>query len=262
MKKVECVVFDWAGTTVDYGCFAPVAAFVKAFEELGITISVEEARSFMGMTKIDHIRELFKLDAVSQQFSRLFERAWEESDVVAMNQRFENHLFASLQSYTTPIDGVIATVEQLRAEGIKIGSTTGYNNAMMDVVAPAAALKGYAPDCYVTSNGLPAGRPAPFMIYQNMINLAVASPLSVIKIGDTLSDIREGVNAGVWTVGVVLGSSEMGLTEQEVAALPCQELYARMKTVQESMLAAGAHYVIDTIDELPRIISIINQKMN
>lgn len=262
MKKVECVVFDWAGTTVDYGCFAPVAAFVKAFEELEITISVEEARSFMGMTKIDHIRELFKLESVSLQFSLRFKRAWEESDVVAMNQRFENHLFASLSSYTTPINGVIATVEKLRAQGIKIGSTTGYTNAMMEIVAPAAALKGYAPDCYVTSNGLPAGRPAPFMIYQNLINLAIPSPLSVIKIGDTLSDIREGVNAGVWTVGVILGSSEMGLTEQEVAALPFEALHCRIKTVRESMLAAGAHYVIDSIDELINIVSIINQKLN
>lgn len=262
MKKVECVIFDWAGTTVDYGCFAPVAAFVKAFEELAITISVKEARSFMGMTKVDHIRELFKLEGVSAQFSLLHKRTWEESDVVAMNQRFENHLFASLQSYTTPIGGVTATVKELRAQGIKIGSTTGYTNAMMEVVAPAAAQKGYVPDCYVTSNGLPAGRPAPFMIYQNMIHLAITSPLSVIKIGDTLSDICEGVNAGVWTVGVVLGSSEMGLTEQETTALPCEELYNRMKTVRQNMLAAGAHYVIDSINELTNLISIINQKLN
>lgn len=262
MKKVECVIFDWAGTTVDYGCFAPVAAFVKAFEELGITISIEEARSFMGMSKIDHIRELFKLESVSVQFGRLFHRVWGESDVVAMNQRFENYLFASLKSYTNPIGGVMATVEKLRAEGIKIGSTTGYTTAMMEVVAPAAALKGYDPDCYVTSAGLPAGRPSPFMIYQNMINLAIASPLSVIKVGDTLSDIREGVNAGVWTIGVVLGSSELGLTEQEVTALPFEALHYRMKTVREKMFAAGAHYVIDTVDELVNMVSIINQKMN
>lgn len=37
MKKIECVIMDWAGTAVDYGCFAPVAAFLKAFGEVGIT---------------------------------------------------------------------------------------------------------------------------------------------------------------------------------------------------------------------------------
>lgn len=260
MKKVKCVIFDWAGTTVDYGCFAPVAAFVKAFEELNICITIEEARRFMGMTKIDHIRELFKLESITTQFSSLFGRAWEESDVETINQRFESHLFASLISYTTPIKGVLAVIEKLRSEGIAIGSTTGYTAAMMNVVAPAAALKGYKPDCYVTSNGLPSGRPAPFMVYQNMINLSIYSPLSVIKIGDTISDIREGVNAGVWTVGVILGSSEMGLTEEEASTMPYEQLHRKMKSVRDSMLAAGADYVIDSIDELINIIQIINNK--
>ena len=36
MKKIEAVIFDWAGTTVDYGSFAPVVAFAKAFEKFGI----------------------------------------------------------------------------------------------------------------------------------------------------------------------------------------------------------------------------------
>ena len=34
MRQLEAVIFDWAGTTVDYGCFAPVEAFIKAFERL------------------------------------------------------------------------------------------------------------------------------------------------------------------------------------------------------------------------------------
>lgn len=262
MKSVTCVIFDWAGTTVDYGCFAPVSAFVKAFNELGVSISVEEARSFMGMTKIDHIRELFKLESVSSQFYTLFNRQYTERDVVAMNTTFEQYLFASLKEYTTPIEGVIDIVENLRNKGIKIGSTTGYTNAMMDVVAPEAKAKGYSPDCYVTSNGLPAGRPSPFMIYQNMINLAVESPLAVVKVGDTISDIKEGVNAGVWTIGVVLGSSEMGLTQEEVANMPANELYECIKEVKNKMLMAGAHYVIDTMCDLPLIINSINNKLN
>ena len=66
MKKIECIIMDWAGTAVDYGCFAPVAAFLKAFAEKGLTVTMEEARGPMGMTKIDHIRELFKLPSVSR----------------------------------------------------------------------------------------------------------------------------------------------------------------------------------------------------
>ena len=126
MKKIECVIMDWAGTAVDYGCFAPVAAFLKAFGEVGITVTMEEARRPMGMAKIDHIRELFKLPGVTEQFQKLYNRLWTEEDVVAMNREFEKYLFASLQEYTTPIPGVIETIGELKKAGIKIGSTTGY----------------------------------------------------------------------------------------------------------------------------------------
>lgn len=90
MKKIECVIMDWAGTAVDYGCFAPVAAFLKAFAEKGLTVTMEEARGPMGMTKIDHIRELFKLPSVTEQFKQNYNRNWTEEDVVSIYKEFEN----------------------------------------------------------------------------------------------------------------------------------------------------------------------------
>lgn len=260
MNKINCIIFDWAGTTVDYGCFAPVAAFINSFKELNLEVTPIEARGPMGMTKIDHIRELFKLESISSQFAKHFSRAWNEEDVVEMNRRFESHLFGSLSEYTTPIDGIVDIVNSLRAEGYKIGSTSGYTSAMMEVVAPAAAAKGYAPDCWVTSNALPAGRPQPYMIYQVMINLSVASTSEVVKVGDTIADIREGVNAGVWSVGVILGSSELGLSEDEVGALSAVELKGRMAVVRQKMKDAGAHFVIDTMAELPALIKRIDAR--
>ena len=282
MKKIECVIMDWAGTAVDYGCFAPVAAFLKAFGEVGITVTMEEARRPMGMAKIDHIRELFKLPGVTEQFQKLYNRKRTqedvdamrrefqilfisllmEEDVVAMNREFEKYLFASLQEYTTPIPGVIETIGELKKAGIKIGSTTGYTRAMMDVVLPGAAAKGYTTDNCVTPDGLPAGRPQPFMIYKNMTDLNVPSVTSVVKYGDTIADIKEGVNAGVWTVGVILGSNEMGLTQEETEKLPSDELNKRMAAVRKRMYMAGAHYVVNSIAELPEIIEIINHKIN
>ena len=100
------------------------------------------------------------------------------------------------------------------------------------------------------------------MIYQYMIDLAIPSVQSVIKYGDTIADIKEGVNAGVWTVGVILGSNEMGLTQEETGKLPAEELNRRMAAVRKRMYMAGAHYVVNTIAELPEIIEIINHKMN
>ncbi len=51
MARIECVIFDWAGTTVDYGCFAPVHAFMEVFRAYGMEPTMEETRKPMGMLK-------------------------------------------------------------------------------------------------------------------------------------------------------------------------------------------------------------------
>ncbi|PJO45375.1 phosphonoacetaldehyde hydrolase, partial [Lysinibacillus xylanilyticus] len=38
--KVKGVIFDWAGTTVDFGCFAPVNVFLTVFEDAGIEVTL------------------------------------------------------------------------------------------------------------------------------------------------------------------------------------------------------------------------------
>lgn len=262
MKKIECIIMDWAGTAVDYGCFAPVAAFISAFAEKELTIDVVQTRRPMGLPKIQHIRELLSMPEVNEQFIARYGRTWTEEDAVALNVLFEKYLFASLKEYTDPIPGVIPTLEKLRAEGIKIGSTTGYTREMMDVVLPAAAAKGYRVDYCATPNLLPAGRPAPYMVFENLTKLAVPCLDTVIKVGDTIADIQEGVNAKVWSVGIALGSNEMGLTEAETKAMPAAELEARIQKVTERMLAAGASYVIRSIEELPALIQTIHSKLN
>ena len=95
-----------------------------------------------------------------------------------------------------------------------------------------------------------------------MTDLNVPSVTSVVKYGDTIADIKEGVNAGVWTVGVILGSNEMGLTQEETEKLPSDELNKSMAAVRKRMYMAGAHYVVNSIAELPEIIEIINHKIN
>lgn len=262
MKKIECIIMDWAGTAVDYGCFAPVAAFIKAFAGKGLTIDVEQTRKPMGLLKIQHIRELLTMPEVNEQFINRYRRAWTEEDVVELNHLFEKYLFASLKEYTDPIPGVIPTLEKLRAEGLKIGSTTGYTREMMDVVLPEAQAKGYRVDYCATPNLLPAGRPAPYMIFENLTKLAVPDPDTVVKVGDTIADIQEGVHAKVWSVGVVL---EFG-SRQGVCLFfgECHLVTSenRIAEVKQRMLAAGASYVIRSIEELPALIQLINSKLN
>jgi phosphonoacetaldehyde hydrolase len=249
---------DWAGTAVDFGCFAPVGAFIKAFEEKGLRLTVDEVRRPMGKAKVEHIRTLLEMGHISSQFADIYRREWNTEDVLEINESFERHLFLTLDRYATPIPGVVEAIETLRRQGIKIGSTTGYTRAMMDVVQTEAAKKGYTVDSCITPDGLPAGRPAPFMIFCNMINLNVHDLDCVVKTGDTIEDIREGLQAKVHTVGVITGSSELGLSAGEIGALPEEELSEKMRTVRNRMLQAGAHHVIDSIGELPRLIHFIN----
>jgi len=257
-KKIECVIMDWAGTAIDFGCFAPVNAFIKAFEEISIDINTMEVRIPMGMAKIEHIRQLLKMERINNEFKNIHKRDWNEEDVINLNRSFENNLFATLRDYTNPIPHVIDVVTYLRQQGIKIGSTTGYTRDMMEIVEPSARSKGYYTDNSVVPGDVPMGRPAPFMIFKNMIDLNIQNTDFVVKVGDTIEDIREGLNAKVLTIGVIIGSSELGLSESDVNEIPEIELNEQIAAVRLKMTDAGAHYVINSMAELPDIIEQIS----
>lgn len=261
IQKVNAVVFDWAGTTVDYGCFAPLAAFIQSFEQHGTIVTEDEVRGPMGMKKKDHIRVLLQLEGVQQQWLEKFGRLPDERDVDKLYASFESMLMQVLPAYTSLIPGVQELMGELRSRGIKIGSTTGYTSEMMSVLTRAAEEQGYKPDYMIASDEVPAGRPAPYMCYQNAIALQVFPLTACVKIGDTISDIQEGLNAGMWSVGVVFGGSEFGLTEQQMSALNEEERQARMSAVRTKFAQAGAHYTIDSIGGLLEVIDHINQRL-
>ena len=261
MKKIELAVFDWAGTTVDYGCFAPVKVFLEIFKEKGIEVTLFEARAPMGLLKIDHIKAMLSGERVSKLWEEKYKRAWNMEDVNEMYKSFEEKLFKILAEYTTPVPHCLETIKTLRNSGIKIGSTTGYTQEMMDIVVPKAVEKGYTPDFYITPSSTPAGRPYPYMIFRNMAELKVGDLDCVIKIGDTISDIKEGRNAKVWTVGIIKGSSELGLSEDEIKNISEEELKKRMMEVEVKMLSAGAHMVVEDISKIPMAVEIINNKL-
>ena len=81
--KIEAVIFDWAGTTVDFGCFAPVQAFIQAFQEFGITPMVEEVRKPMGMLKRDHIKTMMNMERIHQEWIKVHGRDFTEDMISA-----------------------------------------------------------------------------------------------------------------------------------------------------------------------------------
>lgn len=253
--KYDGIIFDWAGTTVDYGCFAPVKAFINGFEAFGITPNLEEVRKPMGMLKKDHIRTMFEMDRITNLWKEIHNKDWNEYDVDKVYKISEEQILNIVGEYSSPKPYVIETIEKVREMGLKIGSTTGYTDEMMAIVTKKANEYGYKPDCWFGPNSVNNfGRPYPYMIFKNMYELGLKDVSRVIKVGDTISDILEGKNAGVVTVGVIEGSSVSGITEDEYNKMNDEEREKITKRVEQLYKEAGADYVIKDIRGIIEII--------
>ena len=254
MSTYKAVIFDWAGTTVDYGCFAPVQAFVEVFRHFGIEPTMEEVRKPMGMLKRDHIRTMLQMERISGLWKEKYGADWTEDDVEKLYSLFEEKLLSILDQFAEVKPYVLETIEELRKKDIKIGSTTGYTDKMMAIVTAKAKENGYEPDAWFSPDSTGnVGRPYPYMIFRNMEALKIQDVREVMKVGDTVSDIKEGKNAGVYTVGVIEGSSEMGLTQEEYEALDKAEKQSRVQAVKEKFIHAGADEVILNMKELLKL---------
>jgi phosphonoacetaldehyde hydrolase len=246
---------------VDYGCFAPVAVFVEVFKRQGIAITIAQARAPMGLEKRDHIRVIARQPEVSAQWQAVHQRQWDESDIDRMYQESVAVQTACVADYVDLIPGAVETLRFCREHGLKIGSSTGYNRQVMGTLVPAAAERGYAPDSVVCPSDVPAGRPAPWMMYQNAMNLDVYPFAAVVKVGDTVPDIQEGLNAGAWTVAVSQTGNELGLTADEAAALDKAALAARLASIEERLWQSGAHFVIPSVADLPSVLDEIEKRL-
>jgi phosphonoacetaldehyde hydrolase len=88
-------------------------------------------------------------------------------------------------------------------------------------------------------------------------------PLSaMVKVGDTASDIKEGLNAGTWSVGVAGTGNGIGLSSNDFQSLDTEQQAERLRTSRMELQAAGAHYVIDTLAELPRVIDDVEARLS
>ena len=259
-KKIKSIILDWAGTTIDYGCFAPVNAFLKAFEAYGITPTMDETRAPMGLPKRDHVAKMLDMERLAALWLETHGTPPAGEDVEKIYNEFEPALFEVLEIYTDPLPGVLEAVEKIREKGIVIGSTTGYTQEMMDVVAPLAKEKGYSPDCLVcpdeTNN---IGRPYPYMIWRNLEKLRIADIREVVKIGDTAADMEEGKNAGCVCVGILEGSSMLGLSKKELAEISPVEAKMLLAETEKKYYKAGADYVLDDIAALPELLTLLSK---
>ena len=258
---LQAIVFDWAGTTIDYGCMAPVEAFTEAFASRGVEIGEADVRAQMGRPKRDHLIHLLSLETVADRWSARHGRAPGEEDLAELYENLERLMDAAVLRHADLLPRTAAVVAELRERGVAIGSCTGYPRELMERLAPLAARRGYAPDVVVTPDEVPEGRPAPYMCYLNAIRLRRYPLDRMVKVGDTVVDVLEGRAAGMWTIATILGGNELGLGPDAVATLGDSELQARLSAARARLVEAGAHYVLDSISELPAVLDVIEGRL-
>ncbi|NQV47794.1 MAG: phosphonoacetaldehyde hydrolase [Rhodospirillaceae bacterium] len=261
--KVKGVVLDWSGTIADAYVLAPAVVFVEVFAKEGVTVTMQDARGPMGLRKDLHIKAMTEDPVVAEKWKAVHKKYPNQKDVDKMFKNFVPMQLACLKKYTTLLPGAAKCSKDLKKRGIMIGSSTGFLRAMVEILAKDARKQGFIIDATVAGDDVVHGaRPKPFMVFRNMDLMDVHPVQSIVKVDDTTSGIGEALEAGCWGVGVSLYSNYMDINSlAEAKKMPKKEIDRRNQITKEILQKAGAHYVIDSIAELPKVIDDINKRL-
>ncbi|NWG73939.1 MAG: phosphonoacetaldehyde hydrolase [Rubrivivax sp.] len=260
-SPLRAVVFDWAGTLIDFGSLAPMGAFVRLFERHGVAITVADARAPMGLPKWDHIRALGRLPHVAAQWQRVHGRAFDDTDVDALYVEFTPMNAEAVRDHAALVPGALDVVAALRARGVRVGSTTGYNREIMDVVVPLAREQGLVVDSLVCAGDVAQSRPSPLGMYRCFLDLEVWPAHRVVKVDDTVPGLLEGRHAGCWTVGVAASGNACDLTWAQWSALDETLRTAHRHAATQRLGEAQPDYVIDTVADLLPVLADIELRL-
>ena len=261
--QVKGLILDWSGTTADAYVLAPAVVFVQVFQKHGVEVAMSEARGPMGLRKDLHIKAMTEIPEIRERWHGIHGQYPTQQDVDRMFEDFVPMQLDCLRNYTTLLPLVAETTQSLQKQGIKIGSSTGFVRSMVDILEEDARKQGYTPDASVAGDEVINGaRPKPFMVYRNLDIMDVHPIQSVIKVDDTVSGVGEALEAGCWGVGIARYSNYMDMdTLEEADNLSEDEIMRRLTHTRDLLQKAGAHYVIDTWEQMPDVIEDVNIRL-
>ena len=259
--RVRAIMLDWAGTTVDHGSMAPVLALQTLFSKHGIELSTDDARRDMGLLKRDHIQAILTLPNIRTQWNTIAGQDPGEAEVRTLFEEFGPLQMEIIAQHSQVIPGVAGVVKDWQCRGIRVGSTTGYTRKMLDPVLAQAAKQGYQPDASVCPDEAGGGRPAPWMLMKNAQLLDVYPPRTCVKIGDTVVDIEEGRNAGMWTIGLTRTGNLVGVDGEQWAQLPGATKSALLNRAKKILIEAGADYIAEDLASCNHALAKIERRL-
>ncbi|AXB79318.1 phosphonoacetaldehyde hydrolase [Novosphingobium sp. P6W] len=249
-SPVAAVLFDWAGTMIDFGSRAPVMAMQRVFAEACVLVEEPAIRRYMGKAKREHVVAMLSEPAIAARWRETKGADWTETEVDTLMERLEPAMQECAALCRELIPGAADAFEMLRARGIRVGSTTGYTRTMMADIIPAAAEQGYAPEVIVCAGETAQGRPAPLMLWKALVDMGVWPAAACIAVDDAPVGIEAGRHAGMWTVGLAGSGNGVGLDHATFTALSPDERAERMKSVVAEFAGAGADFVIESVAHL------------
>jgi phosphonoacetaldehyde hydrolase len=258
---LKAIIFDWAGTVVDFGCLCPIAAFQTAFSTKGIAVKPGDIHQFMGIHKREHIKAILSLPEVMKKWIAVHGKNPDNIEVDSLYKMADQKMLETVAASAIPVPYLLEAIKEIHKQGLRIGSTTGYTSPLMEKLVPAAAHHGYSPDFWIASDQVPQGRPWPWMIFKNMEYLRICPPSAVLKLGDTCADVEEANNAGVWCVAVLESSSLIGKSRTEFEAIPTKNRNLLLQEASKKLADAGAHFIIKNLSELPIVMEQIQQRL-
>ncbi len=257
-SHIKAVFFDWAGTMVDFGSCAPVIAMQSAFAGAGVIVSEASVRTHMGKAKREHVLAMFADPLVATDWQSVKRKLPNDNDADSLMIALEPAMAKAAADASALVPGAKRVFDDLIAAGIRVGSSTGYTQTMMGEVARLAKLQGYEPETLLCAGDTPQGRPAPFMLWQAMINLGVWPSRACVAIDDAPVGIVAGREAGMWTVGLAGSGNEIGLDHANYLALDPEIRAKKLNDAAARFTNVGADFVISTVADLPRVLELID----
>lgn len=222
--ELSMVVFDVAGTTV-FDDDNVAEALLGALRDLGVRAEPQEVVGVMGLSKPVALTKLCRRRVSEGELEDL---------VYAAHARFVARMIEHYETSPTvrPIGGAETTFHALREEGIAVVLDTGFSRPILDTLLHRLGWLDGVVDATVASDEVPAGRPHPFMIQRALGLLGLPADARIMKVGDTVSDVQEGLAANAaLVVGVLSGTGS-----------------------REALRGAGTTHVVEDVSIVPRLV--------
>lgn len=199
-QRIELVVFDMAGTTVDEDNVV-YKTVQKVINDEGYNVTLEEILKYAaGKEKHQAITDVLKQCTTLIHVETIAYKA------------FTNFKTALEDTYNTleinTFEGTEQLFKDLRNNNIKVVLNTGYDHKTANLLLEKLGWTlGETIDGLVTADDVENGRPEGDMILLAMKKTGVTDSKKVLKVGDSATDIVEGKNANCGiTVGVLTGA--------------------------------------------------------